>query len=109
MRALLLGLSVAVTALPAPALAVDADRLPLVGTPAPVVRDGVVIGRDFRRHGNSDGSVLVYDRDYQGDSAWKSDSFNDWWHDNPTRAYPRWMLSNQNCEKQWYQGSVLRC
>lgn len=110
MRALLLGLAAAV-ALPAPALAVDPNHQVFVGTPAPTVHNGVIVGgdRSFRRNRNSDGTVLIYDRDYQGNSSWKSDSFNDWWHEQPERAYPRWMLSNQNCEKQWYQGSVLRC
>ena len=110
MRALLLGLAAA-TALAAPAGAVDLDHPVFVGTPGPSVQGGFVVGgdRNFRHHRNGDGSVLIYDRDYQGDSAWKSDSFNDWWHDNPQRAYPHWMLGNQNCERQWYQGSVLRC
>lgn len=110
MRALLLGVTAALL-LPAPALAVDLDHQVLVGTPGPSVRNGVVVGgdRNFRRSRATDGSVLIYDRDYHGDSAWKSDSFNDWWHDQPQRSYPRWMLSNQDCERQWYQGSVLRC
>lgn len=41
--------------------------------------------------------------------SWQSDSFNDWWHDRPDRAYPAWMRSNQNCARQWYAGSTLRC
>jgi len=109
MRALLLGLA-AVAALTAPAGAVDPNHQVFVGNPGPSAPRGIVAGdRNFRRHLNGDGSVLIYDRDYQGDSAWRSDSFNDWWHDNPQRAYPHWMLGNQNCERQWYQGSVLRC
>jgi hypothetical protein len=56
-------------------------------------------------------SVYVYDRGYQGDSAWRSDSFNDWWHDNPDRAYPRWVQNNQGCppERMWWSGTTLRC
>jgi hypothetical protein len=55
--------------------------------------------------------VVYYDdyREYQGDSAWKSDSFNDWWHDRPDRAYPRWVTANQNCERKWFAGDTLRC
>jgi len=79
-------------------------------------RDGRHDGRNdvFRDgrgdRGNFDG-VVYYDdyREYQGDSAWKSDSFNDWWHDRPDRAYPRWVTANQNCERQWYAGDTLRC
>lgn len=41
--------------------------------------------------------------------AFKSDSYNDWWHDRPDRAYPAWMRNNKNCERQWYAGATLRC
>jgi len=66
--------------------------------------------RDGRRHRGGD-SVVYYDdyREYQGDSAWKSDSFNDWWHDRPDRSYPRWVTANQNCERKWFAGDTLRC
>jgi hypothetical protein len=112
MRALLLGLAVSfATALPTAAEAIDTDHPAFVGNSSVTIHSGMTGSRDrnFRRHRNGDGSVLIYDRDYQGDSMWRSDSFNDWWHDNPSRAYPHWMLGNQNCERQWYQGNVLRC
>ncbi len=38
-----------------------------------------------------------------------SDSFNDWWHDRPDRAYPRWVTHNQNCERVWWSGGGWRC
>ena len=41
--------------------------------------------------------------------SWAPDSYNDWWHDRPDRAYPRWMLSNQNCERKWWSGSGWKC
>ena len=41
--------------------------------------------------------------------SWEPDSYNDWWHDRPDRAYPRWMLSNQNCERKWWSGSGWKC
>jgi hypothetical protein len=63
---------------------------------------------DRRRHRSGDG-VIYIDRDYQGDSAWRSDSFNDWWHDRPERSYPRWMISNQNCDRMWWGGGAWRC
>jgi hypothetical protein len=37
------------------------------------------------------------------------DSYNDWWHDRPDRAYPAWMRNNRNCQRQWFGGDVLRC
>lgn len=41
--------------------------------------------------------------------SWESDSYNDWWHDRPDRAFPRWMSRNQDCARQWYAGNVLSC
>lgn len=71
-------------------------------------RDGRHDGRRNRRNGDG---VVFYDNyyEYRGDSAWKSDSFNDWWHDRPDRAYPRWVANNQNCERKWFAGDTLRC
>jgi hypothetical protein len=41
--------------------------------------------------------------------GWAPDSYNDWWHDRPDRAYPRWTRTNQNCERIWWSGSGWRC
>ena len=43
--------------------------------------------------------------------SWDSDSFNDWWHDRPDRAYPRWVQHNEGCtpDRMWWRGSVLTC
>lgn len=41
--------------------------------------------------------------------SWQSDSFNDWWHDRPDRAFPRWVQHNQNCERIWWSGAGWRC
>src|SRR4030095_15325620 len=48
----------------------------------------------------SDDAFFAYDyyREYQGDTVWRENSFNDWWHDRPDRAYPAWMRNNQNCD-----------
>jgi hypothetical protein len=96
----------------APALAVEPGRMAVAGSSGVSVRSGTGFGNGhhggFRHRRGYDG-FFVYDRDYQGDTAWRSDSFNDWWHEQPERSYPRWMLNNQNCEKQWYQGDILRC
>ena len=62
-------------------------------------------GRD--RNGRGD-AYLPY-RDYQGDTLWRSDSFNDWWHDRPDRAYPRWIANNQDCQRQYWAGGGWRC
>src|SRR5687767_2161206 len=56
---------------------------------------------DDRRDRRRRGDVFIGDWPRQGNSAWKSDSFNDWWHDQPHRSYPRWISSNQNCERLW--------
>lgn len=110
MRALLLGIASLAVILPAPAAADSRS-----GTTFTVGSGGGNHGgfdrRDGRRHRGNDDGVFIYEdyREYQGDSLWRSDSFNDWWHDRPDRAYPRWMLNNQNCEKRWYQGDVLKC
>jgi hypothetical protein len=41
--------------------------------------------------------------------SWEPDSYNDWWHERPERAYPRWMTRNQDCTRRWYSGDVLTC
>ena len=46
---------------------------------------------------------------HYNNQTFQSDSYNDWWHDRPDRAYPAWMRNNQNCQRQWYAGNMLRC
>jgi len=43
--------------------------------------------------------------------SWESDSYNDWWHDRPDRAYPRWVRHNQGCdpERMWWSGDGWHC
>jgi hypothetical protein len=60
------------------------------------------------RHG-FDGGFLVYDREWQGDTAWRHDSYNDWWHERPHRSYPRWLESNDDCQRMWWSGGGWRC
>lgn len=64
--------------------------------------------RDRRRAG-FDSSVFVYDRDWQGDSAWRANSFNDWWHERPHRSSPRWVSRNRDCTQMWWSGGTWRC
>ena len=40
--------------------------------------------------------------------SWNSDSYNDWWHDQPMRSLPRW-LTNGTCARMWYSADTLRC
>jgi hypothetical protein len=41
--------------------------------------------------------------------SWEPDSYNDWWHDRPDRAFPRWVQNKQLCERQWWSGGGWRC
>jgi hypothetical protein len=73
-------------------------------------RDG---GRDgwerSRRHRERGGDVFLPYREYQGDTLWRADGFNDWWHDRPDRAFPRWVANNRDCERQFWAGGGWRC
>ena len=71
--------------------------------------DGPDDRNHHRRRLRGTDTVIVYDRDYQGDSAWRAESFNDWWHERPNRSYPGWVMRNGDCQRMWWDGSVLRC
>ena len=125
MRALLLGLAapiaaIALTAAPAAALDPPTAVFTAGSAHGVTVHHGLPPGflRDSRHDGpRHDGdrrrrqgdSFLIYDRDYQGDTAWRANSYNDWWHNRPDRAFPRWMQNNQNCERLWWSGGGWRC
>lgn len=64
--------------------------------------------RDRRRH-RGDRFTYFGDREYQGDTLWRSDGFNDWWHERPHRSYPAWVSRNRNCERMWWSGGDWRC
>ena len=40
--------------------------------------------------------------------SFKSDSYNDWWHDQPWRSQPAWVRNNQACRTYW-SGGGWRC
>jgi hypothetical protein len=67
------------------------------------------------RHGRGGCSGDVVMSWYGGEWArwnnrsWEPASYNDWWHEEPSRAYPAWMSRNQDCSRQWYSGDTLRC
>ena len=72
--------------------------------------------REHRRGGRRNNNVVVGDLGYYGgewalynNRSFESDSYNDWWHDRPDRAYPRWMSNNQDCQRQYWTGSGWRC
>ena len=111
MRALLASLVAGAVLLPAPAAAIDPDSMSFSQSHGVTIHSNFGGDRhDRRRHGHDDNIVpYEYYREYQGDTAWKSDGFNDWWHDRPDRAYPRWMASNQNCDRMWWGGGTWRC
>jgi hypothetical protein len=75
--------------------------------------DGRHDGRRDGRHGRSGdgfgGGWAWYDPDLN--RSWDSDSYNDWWHDRPDRAYPRWVQHNDGCDegRMWQGGGAWRC
>jgi hypothetical protein len=76
--------------------------------------DGLLDGRDRRRMRaicNSDTIMDVYGGEWAlyNNRTWEPDSYNDWWHDRPDRAYPAWMRHNQDCQRMWFAGDTLRC
>ena len=139
MRMLLGLASLAAIAVPAaPAAAQDGSRLGFVERDVNSFRDRRSGGfgardngfrcdfrgrRDFsdrgrrgdRRGGGGGCDVSVGTWHYGGEWAlynnrtWESDSYNDWWHDRPDRSYPRWISTNQDCQRQWWSGGGWRC
>ena len=132
MRAVVLGLAASAAAIVIPATPVGAQAWPGAAFAAgPAFTDsggGVTVhhgmpgrhdgdrsrhrrGRDDRR----DRDVVVGDWGYGGEWAlynnrsFEPDSYNDWWHDRPDRAFPRWMQNNENCERVWWSGGGWRC
>jgi hypothetical protein len=69
------------------------------------------------RHGRDGFNCASYG-DYWGyynpdfNRSWDSDSYNDWWHDRPDRAFPRWVQQQkETCEpdRMWWSGSGWHC
>ena len=113
MRAFLAFTAASLAILPAPALAEPSPTLAFRGGDGHAANHGKFrVWRDGDRpvrHRRGDAYPYYVDRDYQGDSAWRSTSFNDWWHEKTDRSYPRWMQNNAGCGRQWYAGDTLRC
>jgi hypothetical protein len=125
MRALLLAIAAPIAAFAAaPAAALDPPTAQFTSASSAGSAAGVTVhhGLPPQFRGASDGSghngdrrrrrsdtFLIYDRDYQGDTAWRATSYNDWWHERPERAFPRWMAGNQDCQRLWWSGGGWRC
>jgi len=117
MRGLTFGIAALLIAVPlAPAQALDRNGVRSGGSVR--VQSGFGGGdrhdgrRDHRRSDRSQGDVFISDwgyDDWDGGRPWESDSYNDWWHDRPDRAFPRWVQNNQNCERIWSSGAGWRC
>ena len=117
MRMLFLTAAASLAAIALPASAADAQAFaPAPGVSADfgvsVHRDGRVLDRRHRRgsgttvvggFGWSPGWALYNNRSFE------PDSYNDWWHDRPDRAFPRWMQNNQDCARLWWSGGGWRC
>jgi len=84
-----------------------------VGDRFPDGRDG----KSARRHRGD----AIFVNDINGgewalynNRSWTSDSYNDWWHDRPDRAFPRWVQQSQQstmCDenRMWWSGAGWRC
>jgi hypothetical protein len=66
------------------------------------VADGVIAG------GWGYGGYNDYG-DYDANRSFSPDKWNDWWHERPERAFPRWMSRNQDCQRLWWSGGGWRC
>lgn len=68
--------------------------------------------KGVRRHRGSGASHGVWVNGGQwaqyNNEAFRSNSYNDWWHDSP-RSQPAWVRNNQDCSRQWFAGDTLRC
>jgi hypothetical protein len=143
MRAVLLGLAAAsLTAIAMTAAPAQAEKVGRVIPEAKVFGVPGTFGRNFafqhrnmnrdhvRMHrGRSDGNFSTVDGGggwWQDNSewalynnrSWEPDSYNDWWHDRPDRAYPRWVQATHNsnsnfdtCDpnRMWWSGAGWRC
>ena len=93
----------------------------LSGQPSPGFAGGGVhigVGSGFgdhrfdRRRRGSDGNLGVWVNGGEwakhNNRSFESDSYNDWWHDQPWRSQPAWVRNNQDCRAYW-SGGGWRC
>jgi hypothetical protein len=142
MRSVLLGVAASLTAVMIPATPAQARDAVGIGIPnaksAPVPgaqpsfrgdfrcdvrdRDRDRDRRDGRRDRRSrDDCVFVGGNlgyldygDYDANRSFDPDLWNDWWHERPSRAYPRWVQEAHvrgTCEpdRMWWSGGGWHC
>jgi hypothetical protein len=69
----------------------------------------------IQRGSNSAATFGDYElRSSYDDRDWAPQSANDWWHDRPDRAFPRWVMEQQargTCDpdRMWWSGSGWHC
>ena len=91
----------------------------LSGQPAPGFAGGgiqVGLGSGFgdhrfdRRRGGVSTGIWVNGGEWAkyNNRSFQSDSYNDWWHDQPWRSQPAWVRNNQSCRSYW-SGGGWRC
>ena len=81
--------------------------------------DGVKIHRGKNRFGGEwasgerrrhhDDDAIWVDHEYTGDTLFRPNGFNDWWHDQPHRNRPAWVMTNSQCDRQYWMGGAWRC
>jgi hypothetical protein len=64
-----------------------------------------------RRSGGSSGGVWVNGGEWAhyNNQTFNSNSYNDWWHEQPSHSQPAWVRNNQDCARPYFQGNVLTC
>lgn len=77
-------------------------------------------GERRRRHRDRDDDGVILggwgwggDWAYFNNRSFQPDSYNDWWHDRPDRAYPRWVQRQRGkaCtqDRMWWSGGGWTC
>ena len=134
MGKMLLGLAAAIaaTAITTPAAAGTPEE-PFVGIPNANVAvgnlggvgfiNGVTVhagfgsgsggGHRFGRGSSSGSSSGVWvnggEWAHYNNQTFNSNSYNDWWHEQPSHSQPAWVRNNQDCARPYFQGNVLTC
>jgi hypothetical protein len=121
-----LGATLILSAAPAGAQHAVAIGIPNAKSPdsmgAATPRFDCVSGDRHHRGGSSarsgcDGGGWIYDSSewaLYNNRSWEPDSYNDWWHDRPNRAFPRWVQEQRargTCDpnRMWWSGSGWHC
>ncbi len=123
MRALVFGLAATIAAISVPATAGSQDvfvGIPNANASPPALSGGgfqVGVGSglsdhrfDRRRRGDISTGIWVNGGEWakHNNRSFQSDSYNDWWHDQPWRSQPAWVRNNQGCRAYW-SGGGWRC